>query len=107
MSMLSIFQVSSSAISAQSQRLNVVASNLATADTVAAVRKETAARTEPFKGDAELTPVASSPDDATVDELALALQMGMQSLDRDQALEPASAGQTAEIDRGHAAPGDA
>ena len=28
-----------------------------TADTVAAVRKETAARTEPFKGDAELTPL--------------------------------------------------
>jgi len=27
------------------------------ADTVAAVRKETAARTEPFKGDAELTPL--------------------------------------------------
>jgi flagellar basal-body rod protein FlgC len=35
MSMLSIFQVSSSAISAQSQRLNVVASNVANADTVA------------------------------------------------------------------------
>ena len=35
MSMLAIFQVSSSAISAQSQRLNVVASNLANADTVA------------------------------------------------------------------------
>jgi flagellar basal-body rod protein FlgC len=35
MSMLSIFQVSSSAISAQSQRLNVVASNLANADAVA------------------------------------------------------------------------
>ena len=34
MSMLSIFQVSSSAISAQSQRLNVVASNLANADAV-------------------------------------------------------------------------
>ncbi len=33
--MLSIFQVSSSAISAQSQRLNVVASNLANADAVA------------------------------------------------------------------------
>lgn len=28
-----------------------------TADTVAAVRKETAARSEPFKGDAELTPL--------------------------------------------------
>ena len=28
-----------------------------TADTVAAVRKETAARTEPFKGDAELMPL--------------------------------------------------
>ena len=36
MSMLSIFDVSGSAVSAQSQRLNVVASNLANADTVAA-----------------------------------------------------------------------
>jgi flagellar basal-body rod protein FlgC len=35
MSMLSIFKVSGSAASAQSQRLNVVASNLANADTVA------------------------------------------------------------------------
>ena len=35
MSMLNIFNVSGSAISAQSQRLNVVASNLANADTVA------------------------------------------------------------------------
>jgi flagellar basal-body rod protein FlgC len=35
MSMLSIFDVSGSAVSAQSQRLNVVASNLANADTVA------------------------------------------------------------------------
>lgn len=35
MSMLNIFSVSGSAISAQSQRLNVVASNLANADTVA------------------------------------------------------------------------
>ncbi len=35
MSMLRIFDVASSAISAQSQRLNVVASNLSTADTVA------------------------------------------------------------------------
>jgi len=35
MSMLDIFKVSSSAASAQSQRLNVVASNLANADTVA------------------------------------------------------------------------
>ncbi len=35
MSMFSIFNVSGSAISAQSQRLNVVASNLANADTVA------------------------------------------------------------------------
>ena len=35
MSMLSIFNVSGSAISAQSQRLNTVASNLANADTVA------------------------------------------------------------------------
>lgn len=35
MSLLSIFQVSGSAVSAQSQRLNVVASNLANADTVA------------------------------------------------------------------------
>ncbi|OIQ72180.1 flagellar basal-body rod protein FlgC [mine drainage metagenome] len=35
MSMLSIFSVSGSAISAQSQRLNVVASNLANADAVA------------------------------------------------------------------------
>ncbi len=35
MSMLDIFQVSGSAISAQSQRLNTVASNLANADTVA------------------------------------------------------------------------
>ncbi len=35
MSMFSIFQVSGSAISAQSQRLNVVASNLANADAVA------------------------------------------------------------------------
>ena len=33
--MLSIFNVSGSAASAQSQRLNVVASNLANADTVA------------------------------------------------------------------------
>ena len=37
MSMLNIFNVSGSAISAQSQRLNVVASNLANADTVADV----------------------------------------------------------------------
>ncbi len=36
MSMLSIFNVSGSAASAQSQRLNIVASNLANADTVAA-----------------------------------------------------------------------
>ena len=35
MTMLSIFNVSGSAASAQSQRLNVVASNLANADTVA------------------------------------------------------------------------
>jgi flagellar basal-body rod protein FlgC len=35
MSMLSIFNVSGSAVSAQSQRLNVVASNLANADAVA------------------------------------------------------------------------
>ncbi|ODV10184.1 MAG: flagellar basal body rod protein FlgC [Rubrivivax sp. SCN 70-15] len=35
MGMLSIFDVSGSAVSAQSQRLNVVASNLANADTVA------------------------------------------------------------------------
>ena len=35
MSMLKIFDVASSAISAQSQRLNAVASNLANADTVA------------------------------------------------------------------------
>jgi flagellar basal-body rod protein FlgC len=35
MSMLNIFNVSASAVSAQSQRLNVVASNLANADTVA------------------------------------------------------------------------
>ena len=35
MSMISIFDVSGSAASAQSQRLNVVASNLANADTVA------------------------------------------------------------------------
>jgi flagellar basal-body rod protein FlgC len=35
MSMLNIFSVSGSAISAQSQRLNIVASNLANADTVA------------------------------------------------------------------------
>jgi flagellar basal-body rod protein FlgC len=35
MSMFSIFDVAGSAISAQSQRLNVVASNLANADTVA------------------------------------------------------------------------
>jgi flagellar basal-body rod protein FlgC len=35
MSMLDVFNVSGSAISAQSQRLNVVASNLANADTVA------------------------------------------------------------------------
>lgn len=35
MSMLSIFQISGSAISAQSQRLNAVASNLANAETVA------------------------------------------------------------------------
>ena len=35
MSMLQIFNVSGSAVSAQSQRLNVVASNLANADTVA------------------------------------------------------------------------
>ena len=36
MGMLSIFNISGSAASAQSQRLNVVASNLANADTVAA-----------------------------------------------------------------------
>ena len=35
MSMFNIFNVSGSAASAQSQRLNVVASNLANADTVA------------------------------------------------------------------------
>ena len=35
MSMFSIFGVSGSAVSAQSQRLNVVASNLANADAVA------------------------------------------------------------------------
>jgi len=35
MSMLNIFNVSGSAVSAQSQRLNIVASNLANADTVA------------------------------------------------------------------------
>jgi flagellar basal-body rod protein FlgC len=35
MSMFSIFNVSGSAVSAQSQRLNVVASNLANVDTVA------------------------------------------------------------------------
>jgi flagellar basal-body rod protein FlgC len=35
MSMLKIFDVAGSAVSAQSQRLNVVASNLANADTVA------------------------------------------------------------------------
>ena len=35
MSMMNIFNVSGSAASAQSQRLNVVASNLANADTVA------------------------------------------------------------------------
>lgn len=35
MSLLSIFKVSGSAVSAQSQRLNTVASNLANADTVA------------------------------------------------------------------------
>ena len=35
MSMIDIFNVSGSAVSAQSQRLNVVASNLANADTVA------------------------------------------------------------------------
>lgn len=35
MSMMKIFQVSGTAVSAQSQRLNVVASNLANADTVA------------------------------------------------------------------------
>ena len=35
MSMFQIFSVSGSAVSAQSQRLNVVASNLANADTVA------------------------------------------------------------------------
>ena len=35
MSMLRIFDISSSAVAAQSQRLNVVASNLANADTVA------------------------------------------------------------------------
>jgi flagellar basal-body rod protein FlgC len=35
MGMLSIFNISGSAASAQSQRLNVVASNLANADTVA------------------------------------------------------------------------
>src|SRR5436190_22511945 len=35
MSMLNIFNVAGSAVSAQSQRLNVVASNLANADTIA------------------------------------------------------------------------
>jgi flagellar basal-body rod protein FlgC len=35
MSMLQVFNISGSAVSAQSQRLNVVASNLANADTVA------------------------------------------------------------------------
>ena len=38
MSMFSIFSVSGSAISAQSQRLHVVASNLANVDAVAGVR---------------------------------------------------------------------
>jgi flagellar basal-body rod protein FlgC len=36
MSMFQVFHISGSAVSAQSQRLNVVASNLANADTVAA-----------------------------------------------------------------------
>ena len=35
MSMTNIFNIAGSAVSAQSQRLNVVASNLANADTVA------------------------------------------------------------------------
>ncbi len=35
MSMFKVFDISGSAVSAQSQRLNVVASNLANADTVA------------------------------------------------------------------------
>ncbi|MDH5538677.1 MAG: flagellar basal body protein, partial [Rhizobacter sp.] len=35
MSMLNIFNVAGSAVSAQSQRLNIVASNLANVDTVA------------------------------------------------------------------------
>ena len=35
MSMFQVFNISGSAVSAQSQRLNVVASNLANADTVA------------------------------------------------------------------------
>ena len=41
MSMFSIFNVSGSAISAQSQRLNVVASNLANADSVAGTEGDT------------------------------------------------------------------
>ena len=53
MSMLSIFQVSSSAISAQSQRLNVVASNLANADAVVPAVK---ARADPQA----LTPLAKA-----------------------------------------------
>ncbi len=40
MSMFRIFDVSGSAVSAQSQRLNVVASNLANADSVATVTED-------------------------------------------------------------------
>jgi len=52
MSMMNIFNVSGSAISAQSQRLNVVASNLANADTVWGVRTLTPATafTDPTTG---------------------------------------------------------
>jgi flagellar basal-body rod protein FlgC len=58
MSMFSIFSVSGSAVSAQSQRLNVVASNLANADTVAGPdgqgykARQVVFQTTPMEGDA-------------------------------------------------------
>ncbi len=62
MSMLNIFSVSGSAISAQSQRLNIVASNLANADTVAGPDgKAYKARQLEF----QMTPLGGNPDDPT------------------------------------------
>ncbi len=62
MSMFNIFDVAGSAISAQSQRLNVVASNLANADTVAGPDGQAyKARQVTF----QTAPLGANPNDAT------------------------------------------